>query len=65
MKCEDGRELRRYKRRWTVERTNAWLGQVRRLLVRHKHLFATYRAFLYLACLWITLSGVYVTNSTE
>jgi hypothetical protein len=23
--------------------------------VGHKHLFATYRAFLYLACLWITL----------
>ena len=25
---EDGRKLRRYKRRWIVERTNAWLGQV-------------------------------------
>jgi transposase len=24
---EDGRKLRRYKRRWIVERTNAWLGQ--------------------------------------
>src|SRR5450759_1364267 len=28
---EDGRKLRRYKRRWIVERTNAWLGQFRRL----------------------------------
>jgi transposase len=27
---EDGRKLRRYKRRWIVERTNAWLGQFRR-----------------------------------
>ena len=23
---EDGRKLRRYKRRWIVERTNSWLG---------------------------------------
>ena len=52
---EDGRKLRRYKRRWIVERTNAWFGQFRRLLLRHEHLLATYRAFFYLACLWITL----------
>jgi transposase len=52
---EDRRKLRRYKRRWIIERTNAWLGQFRRLLVRHEHLLATYRAFFYLACLWITL----------
>jgi transposase len=52
---EDGRKLRRYKRRWIIERTNAWFGQFRRLLVRHEHLLATYRAFFYLACLWITL----------
>jgi hypothetical protein len=48
---EDGRKLRRYKRRWIVERTNAWLGQFRRLLVRHEHLLSTYRAFFYLALL--------------
>jgi transposase len=52
---EDGRKLRRYKRRWIVERTHAWLGQFRRLLVRHEHLLSTYRAFFYIACLWITL----------
>jgi len=52
---EDGRKLRRYKRRWIIERTNAWLGQFRRLIVRHENLLATYRAFFYLACLWITL----------
>jgi transposase len=54
-KHADGRKLRRYKRRWIIERTNAWLGQFRRLLVRHEHHLATYRAFFYLACLWITL----------
>ncbi len=52
---EDGRKMRRYQRRWIVERTNAWLGQFRRLLVRHEHLLTTYRAFFYLACFWITL----------
>jgi len=52
---EDGRKLRRYKRRWIVERTNSWLGQFRRLLVRHEFLLSTYRAFFYIACLWITL----------
>jgi transposase len=54
-KYEDGRKLRRYKRRWIIERTNAWLGQFRRLLVRHEHLLSTYRAFFYLACLCITM----------
>jgi transposase len=52
---EDGRKLHRYKRRWIVERTNSWLGQFRRLLVRHEHLLSTYRAFFYLGCFWITL----------
>ena len=52
---EDGRKMRRYKRRWIVERTFAWLGQFRRLLVRHEHLLSIYRAFFLVACLWITL----------
>ena len=52
---EDGRKPRRYKRRWKIERTNAWLGQFRRVLVRHDHLLTVYLAFFHLACLWITL----------
>jgi transposase len=31
----DGRELRRYRKRWKVERTFAWLGNYRRLVVRY------------------------------
>ena len=54
-KYEDGRKLRRYKRRWKIERTNAWLGQFRRVLVRYEHLLTVYLAFFHLACLWITL----------
>ena len=39
---EDGRKMRRHRRRWIVERTNAWLGQFRRLLVRHEHLLSAF-----------------------
>ncbi len=51
----DGRELRRYRKRWKVERTFAWLGNFRRLLVRHDHHLEIYQAFFHLACLIITL----------
>jgi transposase len=33
-KTQDGRALRRYKRRWTVERTIAWIQHYRRLCIR-------------------------------
>ncbi len=31
---QDGRKLRRYARRWKVERTFSWFGNYRRLLIR-------------------------------
>ena len=52
---QDGRKLRRYKRRWKVERTLAWLGNFRRLVVRWEHHITMYRAFFHVACLLITL----------
>jgi transposase len=52
---QDGRKLRRYRRRWIIERTNAWLFNFRRLVVRYEHRIETYRAFLYLACALIAL----------
>ena len=33
---QDGRVLRRYKRRWKVERLFAWLHHFRRLMTRHE-----------------------------
>jgi len=51
----DGRTLRRYRNRWKIERTFAWLGNFRRLLVRYDHQITMYRAFFHLACLVITL----------
>lgn len=54
-KTQDGRKLRRYRRRWKVERTFAWFGNFRRLLVRWERHLKMYLAFFHLACLLITL----------
>ena len=52
---QDGRKLQRYRRRWKVERTFAWIGNFRRLVVRWERSVMMYRAFFHIACLWITL----------
>jgi transposase len=55
-KTQDGRKLRRYRRRWKVERTFAWIGNYRRLVVRWERHLKMYLAFFHLACLLITLN---------
>lgn len=57
-KLQDGRKLRRYKRRWKVERTFAWFGNFRRLVVRYEKLITVYRAFFHIACIIITLRNL-------
>jgi transposase len=52
---QDGRKLRRYRHRWIVERTIAWLLDFRRLLVRHERRLDVYRAFVHAACMLIVL----------
>lgn len=52
---QDGRKLRRYHRRWIIERTNAWLLSFRRLTVRYEHRLEIDHAFVLLACILITL----------
>ena len=54
-KTQDGRPLRRYRRRWKVERLNAWLQNSRRVLVRHDYYLENYIGFVHLACLLILL----------
>ena len=44
-----------YRRRYTVERSFAWLGTYRRLLIRWERLFAVYRAWFAVALLRICL----------
>jgi transposase len=57
-RTQDGRALRRYKRRWKVERTLAWLGNFRRLVVRYDRSDTIYEAFFNIACFMIVLRRV-------
>jgi transposase len=55
---QDGRKRRRYRRRWIIERTNAWLQSFRRLAVRYERSAAVFTALVHLACALITLNRV-------
>ena len=50
-----GRALRRYKRRWKIERLFAWLQNFRRIQVRHDPSLNNYLAFVLLGCIIIFL----------
>ena len=50
---QDRRKLRRYRRRWKIERLFAWLGKWRRLVVRWDHDPMIYRAFVLVAFIMI------------
>jgi transposase len=53
---QDGRKLRRYRRRWKIERLNAWLQNFRRVLVRYEHIAENYLGLLHLACIILLLN---------
>ena len=55
LKTQDGRKLRRYKRRWKIERLFAWLGNLRRLVVRYERRADNFLGFAHLGCLVILL----------
>lgn len=52
---QDGRSLRLYRRRRTIERIVAWLGNFRRLVVRYEGKSKMFLPVLKVACLMITL----------
>ena len=54
-KTQDRRPLRRYRRRWRVERLFAWLFRSRRLVTRWEHKATNFLGFLELACVRILL----------
>ena len=54
-KTQDGRRLRRYERRWLVERFFAWLQWQRRLLVRWEYYVENFLGFVQLATIGILL----------
>jgi transposase len=47
-----------YRQRYTVERSFAWLGNFRRLLIRWEHLFSVYRSFFTVAVLLLCLRRI-------
>jgi transposase len=52
---QDRRALRRYRRRWHVERLFAWLFRFRRLITRFEHNSSNFLGFLRLGCIVILL----------
>ena len=55
VKTQDGRPLRRYKRRWKIDRLFAWLQNFRRILTRHDRDVLNYLGFVQLGCIIILL----------
>jgi transposase len=54
-KTQDRRRLRRYWRRWKIERLFAWLQNFRRLVVRYEHYAENFLGVLHLGCCLILL----------
>src|SRR5271167_3511331 len=52
---QDRRPLRRYKRRWKVERLFAWMHNFRRLVTRWEYHIENFLGFVHLACLQMLL----------
>jgi hypothetical protein len=55
-KTQDGRKLRRYRRRWRVERLFAWMHNFRRLVTRWEYHIDNFLGFVHLACLQLLLT---------
>jgi transposase len=54
-RTQDGRPMRRYRRRWTVERTIRWMQHYRRLCVRGEKSTKLFQCFLHLGCTMLLL----------
>ena len=52
---QDGRKLRRYKRRWKIERFFAWVFNYRRCVVRYEYKEQNFKAAILIACIMIFL----------
>ena len=55
VKTQDARPLRRYCRRWKIERFFAWLQNFRRLVVRYEFHAENFLAMAQLGCIMILL----------
>jgi len=55
---QDGRSLRRYSRRWTVERTISWIQNFRRLCIRWEKSTKLFQGYLHFSCALLLLKQV-------
>jgi transposase len=55
---QDGRILRRYKKRWKLERLFAWLQNFRRLVVRYEYHLENFLTMIQLGCIVIPLRRI-------
>jgi transposase len=58
LKTQDGRRLRRYERRWLVERYFAWLQWKRRILIRWEYYSENFLGFVQLASITMLLKRI-------
>lgn len=58
MKTQDGRPLRRARRRWLVERFFAWIGWNRRVLIRWEYYIENFLGWIQLACMKLLLRAM-------
>ena len=56
---QDKRKLRRYRRRWKVERFFAWLYNYRRCIVRYEYKHQNFKAILLMASIMIFLKSFF------
>lgn len=56
-KTQDGRELRRYCRRWKIERLFAWLHNFRRLVTRWEYHETNFLGLVQLGCILILVKN--------
>ena len=52
---QDGRKFRRYRHRWSVERSISWLQDFRRLVTRYEYHDYLFHGLVQLACMAIVL----------
>ena len=55
---QDGRPMRRYARRWTVERTIGWFQNFRRLCIRYEKSTKLFQGYLHLSCALLLIERV-------
>jgi transposase len=59
VQTQDGRPLRRYRKRWKVERLYAWLQNFRKIVTRYEYHAHNFLSFVLLGCMIILLRNYF------